>query len=57
VRAAMPVPQGVVEVEYQRSADGWDARVNLPDGAHGEFLWKGRATVLHAGTQTVRLPW
>jgi alpha-L-rhamnosidase len=57
VKAAMPVPQGMVEVEYKRSAgDGLEARVSLPAGVSGEFLWKGRATVLHGGTQTLSLP-
>jgi alpha-L-rhamnosidase len=57
VKAAMPVPQGMVQVEYRRSAgDGLEAQVNLPDGEGGEFLWKGRATVLRAGRQTLNLP-
>jgi len=57
VKAAMAVPQGVVEVEYRRSTgDGLEARVNLPPGVEGAFLWKGHATVLHGGTQALRLP-
>jgi len=57
VKAAMPVPQGMVEVECRRSAgDGLEARVSLPAGVNGEFLRKGRAIVLHAGTQTLSLP-
>ena len=57
VKAAMPVPHGMVQVEYRRSAgDGLEAQVNLPEGVVGEFLWKGRTTVLRAGQQTLNLP-
>jgi alpha-L-rhamnosidase len=57
VKAAMPVPQGMVEVEYKRSpGDRLEARVSLPAGVSGEFLWKGGATALHRGTQTLSLP-
>jgi hypothetical protein len=55
VKAAMPVPQGRVEVEYRLAGDGMEARVNLPVGVEGEFLWKGRAIVVHAGQQTLSL--
>jgi len=56
VKAAMPIPQGMVEVEYRRAANGLEAQVSLPSGLNGEFLWRGRAIALHAGPQTLRLP-
>src|SRR5262249_24764184 len=57
VRAAMPIPQGMVEVEYVRGSGGVDARVKLPTGVDGELLWRGRQISLHGGGQTLSLPW
>ncbi|HSC44214.1 MAG TPA: alpha-L-rhamnosidase C-terminal domain-containing protein, partial [Candidatus Acidoferrum sp.] len=56
VKAAMPVPQGMVEVEYRRTASGVDAKIDLPQGAAGELLWKDRRLPLRAGEQTLHLP-
>jgi alpha-L-rhamnosidase len=56
LKAAMPIPQGMVEVEYQRTAAGLDATVKLPEGVSGELKWKGRAIAVKAGGQTVTLP-
>jgi hypothetical protein len=56
VNAAMAVPQGMVEVEYQSGTAGVVAKVRLPEGASGELVWKGRALALQSGQQTVNLP-
>jgi hypothetical protein len=56
VKAAMPIGQGMVEVEYVRAADGVDARVKVPAGVEGELIWKGRKTLLHGGEQSLHLP-
>ncbi len=53
--ARMPIPQGVVEVEYTREAGGLGAHVVLPAGVTGEFVWGGRTTVLRGGSQDVSL--
>jgi hypothetical protein len=56
VKAAMPVPQGMVEVEYERGASGVSAKAKLPEGETGELMWKGRRFPLRTGEQTVVLP-
>jgi len=56
VKAGMPIPRGMVEVEYKRAANGVEARVKLPAGETGELVWKGKAYGLQAGEQTLVLP-
>jgi len=56
VRATMPIPQGIVEVEYKRTAKGVDARIKLPVEVKGALIWKGREFALREGEQTVELP-
>ena len=56
VHAGMPIPQGMVEVNYARGVKGVEARVKLPEGVAGELLWKGQSTALHSGEQTLTLP-
>jgi len=56
VRAGMPIPRGMVEVEYKRAANGVDARVKLPAGEKGELVWKAKTYALQAGEQTLNLP-
>ena len=56
VRATMPVPQGMVEVEYTRAGNGLEANISLPTGVSGVLLWKGTRTPLHAHEQRVTLP-
>jgi alpha-L-rhamnosidase len=56
VQAGMPIPQGIVEVEYKRGAKGVQARVKLPERVTGELVWKGRSSALRSGEQTVALP-
>ena len=56
LRAGMPIPQGMVEVEYEGGAAGVAAKVQLPEGTSGELVWKGQALALKSGQQTVNLP-
>lgn len=50
VKAAMSIPQGMVEVEYHDlGSAGGAAKVNLPAGVTGEFVWKGRTFPLKPG--------
>lgn len=55
LKAGMAIPQGMVEVEYKRTEKGLEARVKLPDGVSGEFLWSGKTRALHGGEQTLVL--
>jgi alpha-L-rhamnosidase len=56
VKAAMPIPQGMIEVEYVRGAKETHARIKLPEGVSGELKWKGRTMSLRSGQQELKLP-
>jgi alpha-L-rhamnosidase len=49
LKAAMPIPQGMVEVEYLRFAPEIVAKVKLPEGVTGQLVWKGRRFALKPG--------
>ena len=49
LKAAMPIPQGVVEVEYLHFVPEIAARVKLPEGVTGQLLWNGRSFALKPG--------
>ena len=55
VNAAMPVPKGIVEVQYVRSAEALDAEITLPAGVSGEIVWNGHKSSLHSGSQKLKL--
>lgn len=56
LEASMPHADGDIRVAYALHGSVWTATVTLPAGLTGELVWKGRATPLHAGTQTLGLP-
>src|SRR5215471_11457496 len=39
LKAAMPIPQGTVELQYRKAPDRTIAKVNLPAGVSGELVW------------------
>jgi alpha-L-rhamnosidase len=51
--AALPHPKGLIAVSYRRSGEGVDAVVTLPEGLHGDFVWRGRARPLSGGRQVL----
>ena len=51
----MPTPRGEIAVAYRRDGDRLQAEVVLPDGLSGTFVWKGRATPVRGGRQTLEL--
>jgi hypothetical protein len=53
VHARMPHPLGPIEVWLDRSGDGLYARVSLPLGLAGVFVWKGREQPIQ-GTEDLR---
>lgn len=55
VNAAMPTPQGMIEVHYTRTASRWDAEVSLPPNVLGSFLWEGNSIPLKSGNQHLNL--
>ena len=56
VKAAMPVPQGDIDVEYTRTEKGIEASISLPAGVSGNLVWKGRPVPLHGGAENLTLP-
>jgi alpha-L-rhamnosidase len=56
VHATLPIPKGLVEVQYARAANGIEAEVTLPAGVSGELVWHGRKTPIHPGKQKLHLP-
>jgi hypothetical protein len=51
VHARMPHPLGPIEVWLDRSGDGLNARVSLPPGLTGIFVWKGRDEPIQGTTE------
>jgi hypothetical protein len=52
----VPHPKGEIVAKLQRAGGGVKAEITLPEGVTGEFVWKGKAQPIHAGTQTVEMP-
>jgi hypothetical protein len=50
VHARMPHPLGSIEVWIDRSGDGLRARVSLPPGLTGVFVWKGQEQPIRGTT-------
>jgi alpha-L-rhamnosidase len=55
LEASLPHPKGPIQVTYERTGDAIRATVTLPEGLEGEFHWRGRATPLRPGRQTLAL--
>lgn len=53
--ASVPHPDGTISVSYVVTGDRLKARVTLPPGLTGDFVWKGKQTPLHAGEQQLNL--
>jgi hypothetical protein len=49
---SIPHPQGTITVEYKLDAGHLTARVETP--VAGEFVWQGRRTPLHSGSNALR---
>jgi alpha-L-rhamnosidase len=56
VVSSVPTPRGTIEASFKSTPTGVDAEITLPANLPGDLVWKGRAIVLHAGHQHVRLP-
>ena len=56
VSGSMPHPNGEIRAAYQLDKKGkGKARLTLPEGTTGTFVWKGQSYPLHAGEQEVEL--
>jgi alpha-L-rhamnosidase len=49
VAGSIPHPDGEVSVELELTGSGLKARVGLPAGVTGEFIWHGKRRPLHEG--------
>jgi hypothetical protein len=47
----MPHSLGPIEVWLDRSGDGLSARVSLPPGLAGTFVWKGKEQPIRVTTE------
>lgn len=54
--ASLPLKNGEIRVSYRLNHNRWIATVTLPLELSGEFVWKGKTSALHSGSQTLDLP-
>ena len=56
IRATMPHYKGKIEVNLNlEKKNNQQAKIYLPEGLSGSFIWKGEKKVLHPGKQTINL--
>jgi alpha-L-rhamnosidase len=54
VKGSMPHPEGTISVHLiQKGSAGVEAEISLPEKVTGEFVWKGKSSVLHPGYQKI----
>jgi hypothetical protein len=53
LRGSVPHPLGRIDVDLRREGKALHARVNLPAGITGTFVWKGRSFELRPGENTL----
>lgn len=53
VSGAIPHPKGEIAVTLDRTGGTLHAKVALPEGVSGEFVWQGRKQTLRPGTNSV----
>ena len=52
----VPHPKGDISVNLERAGTVLKATITLPPGLGGEFVWRGRTTLLHSGSQNLTMP-
>jgi hypothetical protein len=53
---SVPHPRGEIKVELEREGAGVRAKIILPPGITGSFVWKGRSLDLKPGEQSLQVP-
>ena len=57
IEAGMPHPRGMIHCRLVRGAGHRiSARLELPEGLEGEFVWRGEKVELTSGVQEISLP-
>ena len=51
----MPHPQGKISVDYQKQKDILKAKIILPEGISGTFIWDNREYILTSGLNEVNI--
>jgi alpha-L-rhamnosidase len=54
LRSRLPHPRGWIEMDLKHTGRGWRAKVSLPRGVTGRFVWKGRE-IPFRGRQLIKL--
>ena len=55
VEATYPHPRGKITMNYRRNGGDINATIVMPEGIPGVFVWKGKESALHAGTNHLDL--
>jgi len=53
IKAKTPHPKGMIETDMVFSEAGVEARIELPEGVDGTFLWRGTSTALKSGVNNI----
>ena len=53
ISGAIPHPKGEIAVTLDRTGATLRAKIALPEGVSGEFVWQGRTQTLRPGSNTV----
>ncbi|HEY4324019.1 MAG TPA: alpha-L-rhamnosidase N-terminal domain-containing protein [Mucilaginibacter sp.] len=56
INGEMPHPKGTISVQYNISHAKTSAKIILPDGVTGTFIWKGKSYPLKPGNNIITLP-
>ena len=54
IKSRTPHPRGQIECDFKFNGDGVEGKVTLPAGITGEFIWKGAASPLLPGENSIR---
>lgn len=55
IKGEMPHPQGKISVDYQKQKDILKAKIILPEGISGTFIWDNREYILTSGLNEVNI--